>query len=216
MKVDRDVYAKVVRDVILLLRGRATDVMHQIKSDMMAAASQRNYELAAALRDKMFALDKIIEKQVVVSSDLLDRDIIAFERNEHRAVMTLLVVRNGYLLGSRHFEFAETLSSPAESIEDFIRQYYEKMSFVPSEILIQEKIESLGLLEGWLKGVHAKRVRIIVPQRGEKAEPDENGPPKCAKPFKRNPRRCPFRSSLATTAKASIGIVIFSKTHRMC
>lgn len=169
MDVDETVYQKMLKEVVLLLNGRATDVLKNIKSDMLTAAAHQKFEMAAQLRDKMFALERIIEKQVAVTSEMSDRDVIAFAQNEHWSVITLLAIRNGYLLGTRHFEFTETISSAAESIEDFVKQYYEKPSFLPKEILIQEKIESAELIERWLKNLHDKRVYITVPQRGEKA-----------------------------------------------
>jgi excinuclease ABC subunit C len=168
MDVDRNIYQKIVKEVTFILNGRATDLIKNIKADMLTASSHHKFEVAAQLRDKMFALEKIIEKQVAITTDLIDRDIIALGQNDHWSVITLLVVRNGYLLGSRHFEFTETISNIPDSIEDFIKQYYEKSSFIPKEILIPEKIESAILIENWLKATHEKKVRIIVPQRGEK------------------------------------------------
>ena len=93
--VNPDRYQDMVREVILFLSGKTSDLISKIKQEMAAAAELQDYELAARLRDKMFALEKIREKQVVVTSDMIDRDILGIARNHQLSVITLLFVRNG-------------------------------------------------------------------------------------------------------------------------
>ncbi len=168
-EVDPEAYHKMVKEVIHLLNGGTTDLIKNIKGEMLTAAKQQNFELAAHLRDKMFALEKIREKQVVVTTDMTDRDILAVAYKEHWSVITLMVVRNGCLIGSRHYEFTDNISTPEESLEAFIKQYYNTSPFAPKEILIPCQIDSKALIEAWLKSKHGKSTRIIIPQRGEKA-----------------------------------------------
>jgi excinuclease ABC subunit C len=86
------------------------------------------------------------------------------------SLITVLFVRNGYLLGTRDFHFSETLSTDAEMLAAFIRQYYEKEShFVPKEILAPLLLEDAPVLEDWLKSVKGEKVSILNPRRGEKA-----------------------------------------------
>jgi len=167
--VDRNVYGEMVKEVILLLKGRASDLIGKVKKEMVFAADNQDYETAAALRDKMFALEKTVEKQVVVSTDFIDRDVIGIAGSYELSLITVLIVRGGFLLGTRNFTFSETLSTHTEIIGTFIRQYYEKEPFIPKEILTPILLEDSALIEEFLKNIKGKKVSIMWPRRGEKA-----------------------------------------------
>ncbi len=166
--IDEKVYREIVKEVTLFLNGRAPDLIRKIKKEMAQASQKQLFEQAAQCRDKMFAIEKTIEKHVAVTRDLLDRDVIAIAGSPENAVMTILFFRRGFLVGTRHFVFSETLAVEAEMVEAFIRQYYEKSHFVPKEILVPMGLENRLLLEAWLKDLKGKKVDILWPQRGEK------------------------------------------------
>ncbi|MEA3434879.1 MAG: excinuclease ABC subunit UvrC [Thermodesulfobacteriota bacterium] len=167
--VDGNVYEKIVKEVILLLKGRTSDLIRKIKEEMISAAENQEYETAAVLRDKIFALEKTVERQVVVSADFIDRDIIGISGSYELSLITVLIVRGGFLLGTRNFAFSETMSTDAETIGTFIRQYYEKEPFIPKEILTPILLEDSVLIEECLKNLKGKKVSIMWPRRGEKA-----------------------------------------------
>jgi excinuclease ABC subunit C len=169
LKVDKQIYDEIVREVILFLKGRTPELIQKIKTEMVSAAKVQDYERAALLRDKMFFLEKTLEKQVAVTTDFKDRDILAFARSPELALITLLSVRGGFLLGTRHFNFKATMSTDGEMIGAFIRQYYEKALTVPQEILVPTDLEDNVVLEEHLKQIKAKSVRILCPRRGAKA-----------------------------------------------
>jgi excinuclease ABC subunit C len=166
--VDRGVYEDMVKDVILFLKGRTPDLIRKIRSEMNSAARRQDYERAASLRDRMFALEKTLEKQVAVSTDFMDRDVIATARTARMALVTLLSIRGGFLQGSRSFNVGETVVDDEELVATFIRQYYADHRFVPKEILLPVVLEDAPLIEEWLQGIKHERVRLIRPQRGEK------------------------------------------------
>ncbi len=169
LQVSHELYQSMVREVILILKGRASDLIRSIKAEMLAQAELQEYEKAAQLRDKLFALEKIAEKQVSVSMDHKDKDVIAFVRSSEYSVFTMLFVRGGYLIGTKHFNFKETLSTDAELMETFIRQYYEKAHFIPNEILAQIQPDHAALIESRLKDISEKKVKILQHIVGEKA-----------------------------------------------
>ncbi len=166
--VDPARYQEIVREVILFLNAKTPDLISKIKKEMATASELQDYELAARLRDKIFALEKVLEKQVAVSSDMIDRDILGIARNHQLSIITLLFVRNGKLIGYRHFEFQETISTDAEMIGSFLGQYYERTPFIPAEILIPLPLDDAPLHEKHLSEYRGKKVRIHTPQRGEK------------------------------------------------
>jgi excinuclease ABC subunit C len=168
MDVDRGVYEDMVKEAVLFLKGRAPQLVKKIEREMGAAAIKQDFEKAAVLRDKLFAVQKTIEKQVVVATDFKDRDVFGLACQDGVALITLLFVRGGFLQGTRHFNFDHILSGPAEIIEAFLRQYYEGTPFIPKEILLPVALEDAISLEDWLKAIKGSKVRIHWPQRGEK------------------------------------------------
>jgi excinuclease ABC subunit C len=135
---------------------------------MTAASKTKDFEVAAVLRDKMFALQKVLERQVAVTADLKDRDILGIAGEGHLTVITLLFVRNGKLVGTRHFPFSDAMSTDPEMVETFLVQYYERTPFVPGELLLPPAMECSEPLEKRLSEYRGKKVRILRPQRGEK------------------------------------------------
>ena len=83
-------------------------------------------------------------------------------------MVTVLAVRNGFLTGSRHYNFSETISTEEEMLSAFIRQYYERHPFVPDELLTSMKLDDIGLTEEWLRDINKRKIAIIYPKRGEK------------------------------------------------
>ena len=166
--VDPKVYEEMVNEVILFLKGRTPDLLRRIKKEMVAAAEAQEFERAAQLRDKMFALQKTIERQIAVTTDLKDRDVIAAARGDRLSLVTLMTVRGGFLQGSRHFVLPDTIASEGELIRAFIGQYYEDSPYVPGEILVPEMPDDSVLLAEWLRSRCGRRVRILRPMRGEK------------------------------------------------
>ncbi len=168
--VDEEAYKKMVQEVILLLKGRAPELLKRIEGQMYKAAAVQDFESAAALRDRIAAIKKTQEKQVSVTADFMDRDLFAICRMSGYALITVMDVRSGSLLGSRHYRFEEVLENDAEMIRTFLRQYYEKIPFVPKEILVSHMPEDVELLEADLRNRRGGAVNINHPVRGEKAK----------------------------------------------
>ena len=124
LNVDKKIYDDIVKEVILFLKGKTPDLIQKIKHEMTLAAELQDYEKAAALRDKMFALEQTLEKQVAVSNDFIDRDVVGFARSQDISLFTILFIRSGFLIGTQDFKFSEIMSTDAEMVGAFIRQYY--------------------------------------------------------------------------------------------
>ena len=169
LDVDPAVYSEQVGEAIMFLKGRTPDLLRKVKKQMEAAARIQEFEKAARLRDKIFSLERTIEKQIAVTTDFKDRDVFALSRSPEFSVITVLAVRNGFLTGTRHYSFSETISTAEEMLATFIRQYYERHPFVPDELLTSLELEDIDLTEEWLRNIKKKKIRIIYPQRGEKA-----------------------------------------------
>jgi excinuclease ABC subunit C len=168
LEVDQITYTRIVEQVTMLLKGRAPQLIARIKKEMQAAAANQEYEKAAVYRDRVLAIEKLVEKQVVVANDFKDRDILAVAGSETLSIVTQLTVRNGYLLGSRHFKVAQTLADESEIIGAFISRHYVNAPDIPGEILTHRRPEDYKVLEERLAGLRGRRTRIMTPQRGKK------------------------------------------------
>jgi excinuclease ABC subunit C len=169
LDVDKSAYNEIVKEVTMFLNGRTSDLVCKIKNEMILAAKAQAFEQAAVLRDKLFAIEKTLEKQVVVTTDFKDRDVLAVAGSPECYLITLLFIRSGCLLGVRHYNFSETMSDNAEMIRAFITQYYERTPFIPREILVSTTLNDAPLLEDWLYILKGEKVNILHPKRGEKA-----------------------------------------------
>ena len=170
LDVDPQVYQEQVNEAILFLKGRTKDLVVKIKNQMNAAAHAQEFEKAARLRDKMFSLKRTIEKQIAVTTDFQDRDVFAIVRSRGYTLVTVLNVMGGFLKGTRHFSFEETISTDQEAMGTFIRQYYEKTLLPPKELLVSLEMADAKLIEEWFQTVKRKKVKILNPKRGEKTK----------------------------------------------
>jgi excinuclease ABC subunit C len=168
LDVDPAVYREQVAEAIMFLQGRTPDLIRKVRKQMESAARSQEFERAARLRDKIFALERTIEKQVAVTTDFKDRDVFALAQSSEYSVVTVLAVRHGFLNGTRHYDFSEVISDKNELLAAFIRQYYERHLFVPDEVLISVELEDADLVAEWLYDVKQKKIPIIYPRRGEK------------------------------------------------
>jgi excinuclease ABC subunit C len=167
-EVPVEAYKKQVKDAMLFLKGRSHQVVKKLKVQMMEYASLCEYEKAAEIRDTIFAIENILEKQVVVSPDMKDRDIIAFAAKKGRGVITVMIVRSGYLIDTAHYPLGLGFKEPDEILSAFLVQYYKNREFLPSIILLNQKIENTQDLEYLFTKRKEKKVSIRVPVRGEK------------------------------------------------
>lgn len=167
----REEYAQAVRDLGSFLEGRTDEVVGRIRSRMESAAENLEFERAAELRDQLYAIEKVTEKQKIISRDMGDLDAIAFSRTHDEACVQVFFVRQGKLVGRDQFIMAgaDELSG-AEILAAFIQQHYSATAFIPKEILVSEEPEDSSILEEWLSEKRGTRVALRRPQRGEKRE----------------------------------------------
>ena len=168
LDVDPGLYQEQVNEAIMFLKGRTPDLIRKVKRQMAVCAGAQEFERAARLRDKIYSLERTIEKQIAVTTDFKDRDVFAIARSDECSVITVLAVRGGFLTGTRHYDFSEVISTGPEMIAAFIRQYYERHAFIPDELLVSVDPTDAALTEEWLSNAKNKKVRILRPRRGEK------------------------------------------------
>jgi len=166
--VDKKDYQQIVQEIILFLKGRTPVLIKQLKRKMLDYASQQDYENAAVVRDRMQAIEKILEKQVAVSTSPVDWDIIGYAENDQGVVFTMMAVRRGRLADTRHYYFSRGLATITEMMESFIREYYEKLPLIPNTVITSLNLTHTESMERYLAKLKNKKVTVIYPIRGEK------------------------------------------------
>ncbi|MEW6243547.1 MAG: excinuclease ABC subunit UvrC [Bacillota bacterium] len=168
--VDDTTYQASVRDVCLFLDGKHEDVRRSLIERMQEAAERLEFEKAADYRDQIRAIERIMEEQKAVSTDLGDQDVVGIARWADRACVLVQTVRSGRLVGQKHYLVDRTLDVPTgEILASFLKQHYEDASYIPPVILLPAQTEEEHSIQDFLSSKRNGRIRLHVPKRGEKA-----------------------------------------------
>lgn len=166
-----EAYQQATKDLADFLEGRSDEVVRRLQQRMEEAAENLAFERAAELRDQLRAVEKVTEKQKMISGVMDDLDAVAFARGHDEASVQVFFVRQGKLIGRDQFIMAGTDEmTDGEVIAAFLQQQYTATDFVPREILVSYEPEDGDVIEDWLTKKRGARVHIRRPQRGEKRE----------------------------------------------
>lgn len=176
-------YAEQVRDVGLFLDGKNSELLDRLRDRMMSASDATQFEVAAALRDQLRALERTLEEQRIVSAQFLDQDIFGYFRQADVLEVAVLQIRQGKMLGRRSFRFTEQEFPDHESISAFVGLYYDASNAIPDEVLLPIDIEDLDAKQEWLRERRAEhggtagsdasrrgKVEVLVPKRGPRRQ----------------------------------------------
>lgn len=142
------------------------DSIEKMRKDMEKAAENLQFEAAAKLRDRINAIQKINQKQKVVSISYRNQDVIATALFSDKACVEVLIFRNFRLSDKKHF-IIDGVSSKKEIYSEFLQQYYLDKNDIPSRILIDCETDSFSLTEKWLCEKSGHKVAFINPKQGE-------------------------------------------------
>ncbi|MFC1543002.1 excinuclease ABC subunit UvrC [Candidatus Neomarinimicrobiota bacterium] len=168
--VSQEHYREMIHQVTQFLQGRSDEIVARLKEKMQTASEEQRYEDATHSRDQLLAIQHYTERQAILSQDFGDRDILAVDVASSYGVGVVMRVRKGKLIGKEKFDLA--VADPQEREENFygfLKLYYSQTGFIPGEILVQEPADDRSALEAWLSERAERKVRLIHPQRGEKA-----------------------------------------------
>ena len=164
-------YSEIVQDVSLFLKGKNTTLLKGLKAKMEAASVETRYEEAAVLRDKISAVQTVIDKQKIISTSLEDQDVIAYCSEKDQAMVQVLIIRSGKMLGEKIFKLkSRNEMEEDETLSSFLKQYYADESILPAEVLLPHPIEDTDLIASWLSEKKGACVRIEVPVIGKKRD----------------------------------------------
>jgi excinuclease ABC subunit C len=167
-EVDPSQYREVVQQVKMFLAGKNLDLLDVLKKKMGEESEALHFEAAAKIRDQIASIEQVVEKQKIVSTDFLDQDVIGFHRQDHKIVLYPLFVRAGRLMGGRGFVISSAGVVDEEVLSSFVFQYYRAGKFIPEQILIPRSIPEQDFVEQWLTELKGRKVKILVPRKGDK------------------------------------------------
>jgi len=164
-------YSEIVQDVSLFLKGKNTTLLKELKTKMEAASVETRYEEAAVFRDKISAVQTVIDKQKIISTSLEDQDVVAYCSEKDQAMVQVLIIRSGKMLGEKIFKLKSRKEMEEdETLSSFLKQYYADESILPAEVLLPHPIEDADLIASWLSEKKGMCVSIEVPVIGKKRE----------------------------------------------
>ena len=171
-KVNHNEYRQMISDLCQFLEGHSSSIIERLEREMEKAAEELRFERAAAIRDQMRAMEKVAERQKIVSTDQKDSDVIAMARTNGEACVQVFFIRAGKLIGREYFILEGTEDEADEQVVSaFIKQFYAEAATIPPQLLLPNEVEEARIIQQWL---HSRRggqkVELKVPRRGQPRE----------------------------------------------
>ncbi|MEC8293075.1 MAG: excinuclease ABC subunit UvrC, partial [Pseudomonadota bacterium] len=169
-KISAEDYAASVKDAEQFLSGRSTEIQETLASQMMEASEAMEFERAAALRDRIRALTQVQTVQGINPRTVQEADIVALHMENGQACVQVFFIRAGQNWGNRDFypRVGVDIEAP-EVLEAFLGQFYDSKE-PPRQLILSHPIDDPDLMAEALGQKLGRKVEILVPQRGEKAE----------------------------------------------
>ena len=171
-KCTEETYREMMKGVLSFLGGDYGQVIAGLTEEMNEAAAAMRYERAAKIRDRIRDVQGLMERQIALRTDNSEQDLIAVAQDGLDAMIQILYVRGGRMIGGDHFLLArEGGEDPGEVLAGFMTQYYETPGLIPRNVLCQTLPEGMReQMEDWLRQQKGAAVTVATPRRGEKHE----------------------------------------------
>jgi excinuclease ABC subunit C len=168
--VSREQYDAVIEQVLLFLEGRHEAVLADLRREMEAAAENLEFEHAASLRDRMQAVEQVLEKQKIIhTTGPGDQDVVALADGDDETCAQVFFFRGGKLVGREYFILQGTReTSTSEIMSSFLQQFYDTAPHIPGELVLAAEPDDSEALRQWLRQKRGGAVTLSVPQRGAK------------------------------------------------
>ena len=149
-----------------LFSGNFKTVSDEIRNQMLTAADNLEFELAASLRDRLTAVEALGKKQLVTAGTMADTDVVGFAQTETKACFSVLHFSGGNLL-DKEYEIFPVPDDKQEAVSSLMKQFYLSRGFAPARILLPFEIEDGELFSMLMEQRFGRRSKLHVPQRGD-------------------------------------------------
>ncbi len=163
-------YGALVRDAEQFLQGRTTRVQGDLAKQMEVASADLEFERAAALRDRIKALTQVQQAQGINPANVSEADVIGLHLDGGQACVQVFFIRANQNWGNRdYYPRTGSGASKAEIMEGFVGQFYENKD-PPRQIILSDGFDDMDLMAEALSEKAGRKIELLLPQRGEKAE----------------------------------------------
>ena len=159
-------YRQTMTQARELLRGNYKSVADEIRGQMLGAAENLEFELAASLRDRLQAVENLGQKQLVTAGTLADTDVIGYGETEAKACFAVLHFSGGNLL-DKEYEVFPKPDEKTEAVSSLMKQFYLSRGLVPKRVLLPFALEDADLFSQLLEQQLGRLPKLLVPQRGD-------------------------------------------------
>jgi excinuclease ABC subunit C len=162
-------YKKQIDQIAMLLEGKIDGIKKELTNEMLEYSKNMEFEKAAEIRDRISAIERVVEKQKVSNISENNIDVIGLYKNEVSVCVEIFFVRGSKMIGREHYFFDELKDmEPDEIVSGFIKQYYMDKKDIPNRIMLRYDLEEKASLENWLASMAGRKVELKSPQKGEK------------------------------------------------
>jgi excinuclease ABC subunit C len=159
-------YAEQVEDVKMFLSGKNVELVDRLRTRMQRRADREDFEVAAALRDSIGAVERTLARQHIVQDEMIDQDVWGLYREADTVEVVVLFIRGGKLVGRRTFQQKDQELPDGAVITEYVQQYYATGTFIPDEVVVGVDIEDGDTLVEWLTANRGRKVKLVEPRRG--------------------------------------------------
>ena len=169
IKIDKNEYKKQINEIIELLNGHEEKIIRNLKNEMQEFSINQEYEKAAYARDKILAIENIMQKQKVSNINEKSIDVIGIWSNNIKACIEVFFVRHSKMVDRKNYFFDLSIeNNEKEILSQFVKQYYVENENIPNKIIVCNEIEDKEILEEILSKKSSRKIEIKSPQKGEK------------------------------------------------
>jgi len=166
-RISSDDYKARINEVALFMEGRSDLLVRELEDRMGSAADRLDFENAARYRDQLQSIERIADRQKVLTRGRDDQDIVAYARSGKDVYVEVAYIRQGKMVGhdGHALDGAGDATEP-ELLRGFMLQYYSSATHVPRSVILPGPVEEPELIKGWLSEKRGRPVEVDVPQRG--------------------------------------------------
>lgn len=166
-KISSEEYKKLFKDIASFLEGKDKEVIESLTEEMMKASDNMEFEMAAAIRDRLMSVKALSEKQKVITDNDADMDVFALAAEDGLACVEVFFIRHGKLIGRNSFDISNfALEDEGEALESFVTQYYRGEYYIPKTVLLSHEIEDTEMLEQYFHELRGKKTLVKTPLKG--------------------------------------------------
>ena len=167
--ISKEEYQESFKGALDFLGGHYEPLLKSLEDKMYDASEKMEFEKAIEYRELLNSVKQVAQKQKITSSGREDRDIVAMARAMEDVVVQVFFIREGKMIGRDHFYIqAGMAEEKGEIISGVVKQFYAGTPFIPREVWLQYPIEDEEIISQWLSQKKGQKVKLVVPQKGDK------------------------------------------------